>query len=198
MHPASSGACLCPRAHASCTRNRTLVTRAQASGLPGAGRRVVGRPSGIGIQRLGAGCSPLSAPKDSGPAFFLHALRFPGLADTHYRDPSASLALRFPPAARGAWCSSKVFSCALSCDPQPGISGGSGCPGPERRHRFQATCLSGKGGPARYGERGRKGYLFLLSLNSRPRGLKGGQGTVKKDHSSQRLCGARGICSSLV
>ena len=63
--------------------------------------------------------SPLSAPKDSGPAFFLHAVRFPGLADTHYRDPSASLALRFPPAARGAWCSRKVFSCALSCDPNP-------------------------------------------------------------------------------
>lgn len=149
MHPASSGACQCPRAHASCTRNRSLVTCAQASGLPGAGRRGRRwwRPAGIGIQRSGAGCSPLSAPKDSGPGFFLHAVRFPGLADTHYCDPSASLALRFPPAARGAWRSRKVFSCALSCDPQPGISGGSGCPGAERRHKFQATCLSGKGGP---------------------------------------------------
>ncbi|TKC46504.1 hypothetical protein EI555_007305, partial [Monodon monoceros] len=45
----------CSRAHANCTRNRTLVT--PAHNLRGSR----GRPAGIGIQRPGAGCSPLSS-----------------------------------------------------------------------------------------------------------------------------------------
>lgn len=92
------------------------------------------------------------------PCSFSTQSASPVLRTLNYCDPSASLALRFPPAARGAWCSRKVFSCALSCDPQPGISGGSGCPGPERTHKFQATCLSGKGGPVWSGPVWRGGW----------------------------------------
>lgn len=159
---------------------------------PGGGS--AGRPAGIGTQRPGAGCSPLSAP-DSGPAFFIHAVRFPGLADTHYRDPPAPPALRFPPAAGGAWCPRKVFPCALSCDPQPRISGGSGCPGPERSHKFQAICLSEKVGPVWSSPvwgAGWEGVSLPSFFELQAQRAERGEGTVKKDQSPQRLCGARG------
>ena len=78
-----------------------------------------GRPAGIGIPRPAAGCSPLSAPKDSGPAFLLHAVRFPGLADTHYRDPPAPPALRFPPAAGERGAPGRCFPARCPVTPNP-------------------------------------------------------------------------------
>lgn len=118
---------------------------------------------------------------------------------TVIRRPLWLSAFHQPPGERGA--PGRYFPARYPVTPNPESPGAQAALGRNGGTSFRRPASQGKGdqcGAARFGEEGGKGYLFLLSLNSRPKGLKGGQGTVKKDHSPQRLCGARGICSSLV
>ena len=85
-----------PRTRQLHSQSHTCYSRAQPPGLPGTpcGDRNPTSRSGL--------LSAVLVPRDSGPAFFLHSARLPGLADTHYHRPPAPLALRFPPAAGGS------------------------------------------------------------------------------------------------
>lgn len=170
MHPASSGACRCPRAQASCTQYCTLVTRAHTR-----------RGSQSNVPEPAALRYPPAAPS-------LHAVCLLGLANTHYRRARAPLSLRFAPAGGRARCSRPVFPCACAVT----------LAGKLRRLGPGDPALWGRGTSVQQSgmeERDREGgisYLSLAPLRLQGQRAKWGQGTMRTPPASLgNLCSAQ-------